>query len=734
MGVTSRSGKYIKFIIYLIAIVLINAAGLTLFSRIDLTKNKVYSISRASRQVVSTLSEPLTINVFFTRNLPAPYNNTERYLHDLLEEYAIHSNRYFNYRFYDVSPEEDDISDAARENQQLATNYGIYPVQIQILEKDELKFKKAYMGLVLIHGDTIETIPTITATDGLEYKLTTAIQKQNNKISALLGLSGKIDIKLFLSSSLKAVAPYMGIENLPDLPDKVRGIVEKLNEKNYGKLNYVYFDPSTDEALNQEAKAFNVMSLKWPGISNGKVPAGEGVIGLVMTYADRVVEMPLLNVIRVPLIGTQYSLADMDSLEENIGSSLESLIDINENIGYLADHGTLQLWGSPAMGGQQQPELLSNFRSMLARTYSIKDIRLAEDTIPEGLKCLVVAQPTKPFSDYELYQLDQMLMRGTSLVVFTDAFNEIMPPQQQFGYRQPPMYAPLQTGLEKLLGHYGVHIKTSYVLDENCYSQKVPAELGGGERAIYFAPVIQNRFINNDLDFMKNIKGLITMKNSPVELDEKRVSEIGAKTWKLFASSEKSWEMTGRINLDPMSIQPPSSDADQKSLPLACLIEGEFPSYFAGRPMPEKSVEEKDPADTDQEIPQTPAPAHAIQMDLTKVEETGGSIEKSKPVKIFLIGTSEILKDNMLDEEGNSPNATFVMNVLDAANNRNDIAVMRSKIQEFNPLDDTGALAKTFVKTFNIAGLPVLVVLFGLFVWLRRLSRRKHIQMMYDKQ
>jgi len=72
--------------------------------------------------------------------------------------------------------------------------------------------------------------------------------------------------------------------------------------------------------------------------------------------------------------------------------------------------------------------------------------------------------------------------------------------------------------------------------------------------------------------------------------------------------------------------------------------------------------------------------------------------------------------------------------VLDAANNRNDIAVMRSKIQEFNPLDDTGALAKTFVKTFNIAGLPVLVVLFGLFVWLRRLSRRKHIQMMYDKQ
>jgi len=63
----------IKFFIYMIAVVLINVAGITLFFRMDLTGNKIYSISKASKRVVSTLSEPLTIKVFFSKNLPAPH-------------------------------------------------------------------------------------------------------------------------------------------------------------------------------------------------------------------------------------------------------------------------------------------------------------------------------------------------------------------------------------------------------------------------------------------------------------------------------------------------------------------------------------------------------------------------------------------------------------------------------------------------------------------------------------
>jgi len=206
--------------------------------------------------VVATLSEPLTINVFFTRNLPPPHNQTERYLHDLLEEYAIHSNRFFNYRFYDVSPEGDTGELGAMENQKLAKSYGIYPVQIQAVEQDEVKFKKAYMGMVLIHGDLVERIPTITSTNGLEYKLTTTMQKLNNKISALLSLKDKVRITLFLSSSLKQVAQYMGLRELSEYPVKVEEIVTSLNKKAYGKLQYIYQDPSSDKDMESLRKRY----------------------------------------------------------------------------------------------------------------------------------------------------------------------------------------------------------------------------------------------------------------------------------------------------------------------------------------------------------------------------------------------------------------------------------------------------------------------------------------------
>ena len=55
-------------------------------------------------------------------------------------------------------------------SKELARGYGVYPVQIQNIEQDEVKFQKAFMGMVMIQGDVIEAIPTITSTDSLEYK------------------------------------------------------------------------------------------------------------------------------------------------------------------------------------------------------------------------------------------------------------------------------------------------------------------------------------------------------------------------------------------------------------------------------------------------------------------------------------------------------------------------------------------------------------------------------------
>jgi ABC-2 type transport system permease protein len=722
-----KNQRYFKFLLYIVVIVLVNLAGRTLFFRADLTENRIYSLSPVSRQVVSTLTEPLSIKVFFTEHLPAPHNGTEMYLHDLLKEYALYGNKYFNYRFYNVSPETEGVGDDARANREMARDYGINPVQIQLIEKDEVKFKQAYMGLVLIHGDIIERIPTLTSTDGLEYKLTTAIQKLNNKVSALLRLEDKVQVQLVLSSSIFKVAPYMGIEQLKDYPRMVKEIVDDLNPKVYNKLSFESIDPSTDQAAGQALGENQLMKLTWPAVPKANVDPGQGTIGILMKYRQTVREIPVLNVIRLPLFGTQYQLAEKDALEEAINANLERLVNINEDLGFVADFGTLETQGLGPMGPRNN-DTLNNFNALIGETYNLKSVFLKDGAVPEGLKCLVIARPSEPLSDYALYQIDQALMHGTNLAIFTDAFNEVQPQgQQPFMGGQMPRMVPMKTGLDKLLNHYGVRVKQSIVLDENCYKQRQPQGRGGGEQPFYFAPIIQSQHINKDLDFINNIKGLIALKISPLELVEDQVKEQGITAHQLFASSDQSWEIRDRITLHPMFLTPPASDSEKSSQPLAYLLEGSFSSYFKGKPMPEKPAEEKE-ADKDGKEPQPDKPA----VDLSQIADQGAFREQSPPAKVLVIASSEFLKDALLDEEGQGPNAMFVLNLIDSLNQRESRAAMRSKVQRYNPLAETGSGLRAVMKWSNTVGLPIIVVIFGLVVWMRRSARRKMIQLMFQ--
>lgn len=709
--------RYVKFGVYLAVMVLINLVGATLFFRADITGNKVYSLSSVSRNVVSSLKEPLTINVFFTSNLPSPYNTVEQYLKDLLGEYSLYSNTYFNYRFYDVSAEGEIDAARTETNRKLAQNYGISPVQIQVVEKDEMKFKKAYMGLVIIHGDMVERIPTITSTDGLEYKLTTSIQRLNSKISALLNLKDKVKVSLYLSPSLSGISERMGIKNLASVPSEVKKVVDDLNTRMYGRLDYAFKETSSEAEMMELSKKYNLMMLKWPVLEGG-IPAGAGVVGLIMEYGGKSYMIPVLQAFNIPLFGTQYKLTEMQQLKDSIEQSVEALIGINESLGYLADKGTIDLYGRP--GSQVS---LGNFGSLASRSYSIKDVSFAQG-IPEGLSSLLIVRPTEPFTDYDLYEIDQALMKGTNLAVFYDPFTEAAPPQGSPYPGQPGQMVPVNTGLEKLLEHYGIKVKPSIVMDENCFKQRLPEQYGGGEQNIYFAPVIKSAQINHQLGYLKDIREFVSYKIAPVALVDKQIKALNLKATKLFSSSDRSWEMKDQIMLNPMFIKPPATGEGMGAMPLAYIVEGTFQSYFKGRQLPEKPADETSAGPGESKV----ADGDTTKAGAGSVESRGGFMDSSKPVKILVIGSSEMLTDNLISEQGENPNTTLIMNIIDVLNGKEDIALMRSKVQTFNPLEVTDEKVRMSAKVFNIAGLPVIVVVCGLLVLLRRRSRRKRIE------
>jgi gliding-associated putative ABC transporter substrate-binding component GldG len=166
-------------------LVFINIISISLFFRMDFTSNKIYTLSDASKNIVSSLDDKLVVKAYFTDNLPAPYNNTRRYLQEILDDYRNYSNGNFEYEIISPSDETQLERDAEA--------YGIQPVQVQTVKDDRAEAMKAYMGLVFLYGGKQESLPFIGNTQNLEYEITGVVrrlaEKQIKKIGFLAGPS-----------------------------------------------------------------------------------------------------------------------------------------------------------------------------------------------------------------------------------------------------------------------------------------------------------------------------------------------------------------------------------------------------------------------------------------------------------------------------------------------------------------------------------------------------------------
>ncbi|MBL7074706.1 Gldg family protein [candidate division KSB1 bacterium] len=166
-----QSGFYTWTTVVLILAVLIvvNILALGYFGRLDLTEGKIYSLSKASKEVVANLDDKLVVKAFFSENLPPPYNNNAKFLKDELAEYRAYSNGNFHYEFIDPGTEE--------KLEEEAMGYRVPPIQVNVVEKDKIELKKVFMGLVFLYEDKSETIPVVQNLTNLEYDITSTIKR-----------------------------------------------------------------------------------------------------------------------------------------------------------------------------------------------------------------------------------------------------------------------------------------------------------------------------------------------------------------------------------------------------------------------------------------------------------------------------------------------------------------------------------------------------------------------------
>lgn len=161
-------------------IVLLNILSSRIFFRADFTADKRYTLSKATKDIVRNLEDPVTVTAYFTNDLPAAIVQTKNEFKEMLIEYTNLSKGNLVYEF--VSPNED-----PQIEQELAQK-GIAPRILNVREKDQNVQKKVYLAAVVQYAEKEEIIPLILPGASMEYDLSTAIKKVVVDEKPLIGL------------------------------------------------------------------------------------------------------------------------------------------------------------------------------------------------------------------------------------------------------------------------------------------------------------------------------------------------------------------------------------------------------------------------------------------------------------------------------------------------------------------------------------------------------------------
>lgn len=659
------------FVLFVLILLLANFASRNAFLRFDLTSQGSYSISPASKNTVKTLTEPLSVKVFFSDNLPAPYNTVSQYVKDILVEYKGNANRNFSYQFFNMKKPE---------NQKIAQQYGLRQIQIQQVKNSEVGVKQVWMGLAITYGDSIEVMDGITSDSGFEYNLTTKISKMISQADTLAGLSAgdSITVTLYTSDNLK----QFRINGYEEVKAQAQNAFNSVNQKNKNRLVYMVKNPS-DEEVSDIADKYGLQLFNW---QNKDGTSGLGAFGLVIEHGDSFRTVPLS--IQRSFFG--YGISGLQNLEENMGSSLENLLSKSTEIGYLTGHGEADLM-DPQTGSD------INFKNILSDMYSLKEIKIAEEDIPVNLNTIIINGPKTEFAEAELYKLDQFLMKGGNLMIFADPFNA-----NQANPYQAPTYDPINTGLNRLLEKYGMKLEQNYAFDEGCYTY---SQQGYGNIKMYWAPMLAKQQLSQKSVISKNLGYVIFLQPGEVTVEGAKANK-DLKVTELAKTSPKSWTLTQNFDMGP-NMQTPYDKSVYKSHNLAVLVEGKFPSAF-----------EKNPSEEADEKAELNTTTH-----LSKGTQTG---------RIFAAGSSYITTNQLINESGNEPIAMFIRNAVDYMNGNNDLCTMRTKGMNLNTLQNTNNIWSLLIRYFNQFGLAALVAVTGFIMWRMRTIRRKRIHDTYN--
>ena len=186
--ITSSLSSTLIFLAFLIAInFLVSQKAYYL----DLTDEKIYTTSEATKNILKNLDKDVNVNLYISKDLPVDLLNVKTQVVDFMNQYQDIAGGKLKVAYFEPENNKEKIAELAKK--------GIPQIQFNVMEKDKFEVKQGFFGMEIVSGEgeneKRESIPLINSIDTLEYDFISAVysvsKEQKETVAFLKGHNEK---------------------------------------------------------------------------------------------------------------------------------------------------------------------------------------------------------------------------------------------------------------------------------------------------------------------------------------------------------------------------------------------------------------------------------------------------------------------------------------------------------------------------------------------------------------
>ena len=206
---TTSKKKNIKSLLILITVLLVlNVVSGYFFHRFDLTKDKRYTLSTTSLNIIKQVQNPLYVKIYLQGDLPSEFKRLQSETRDLFEEFQAY-NKNIIFEFVDPLENEEESMDNIKE----LYLKGLTPINITVDDKGKQSQEMVFPWAIAVYNNKEVNVPllknimgatttekVIGSVQHLEYSIADAINKitkgKQKKIAVIKGNGELQDVQI----------------------------------------------------------------------------------------------------------------------------------------------------------------------------------------------------------------------------------------------------------------------------------------------------------------------------------------------------------------------------------------------------------------------------------------------------------------------------------------------------------------------------------------------------------